>query len=155
MKVTRNWLLNLRQVEPFLPFDNPTFDNPGFEDASYRVLIVRLSPFRDVDKSIPHLFLFQEVRRALPRAFVDLAFFPSTPDRALFDQEGIPYLVGVQSLRSADEFDLVLISNAYTLELINLPVLLIRSGIPLFSSQRGPEWPILVLGGSNLSLIHI
>jgi len=149
MKVTRDWVLNLRQVEPFLPFDNPTFDNPGFEDAAYRVLIVRLSPFRDVDKSIPHLFLFQEVRRALPRAFVDLAFFPSTPDRALFDREGVPYLVGVQSLRSVDEFDLVLISNAYTLELINLPVLLIRSGIPLFSSQRGPEWPILVLGGSN------
>jgi len=149
MKVTRDWVLNLRQVEPFLPFDNPTFDNPSFEDASYRVLIVRLSPFRDVDRSIPHLFLFQEVRRVLPHAFVDLAFFPSTPDRALFDQEGVPYLLGVQSLRSADEFDLVLISNAYTLELINLPVLLIRSGIPLFSSQRGPEWPILVLGGSN------
>jgi hypothetical protein len=149
MKLTRTQVLNLRQVEPFLPFDNPTFDNPGFHDAAYRVLIVRLSPFRDVDRSIPHLFLFQEVRRALPHAFVDLAFFPSTPDRALFDREGVPYLVGVQSLRSADEFDLVLISNAYTLELINLPVLLIHSGIPLFSSQRGPEWPILVLGGSN------
>ena len=149
MKLTRDWVRDLKQVEAFLPFANPTFNNPDFQNGAYRVLIVRLSPFRDVDRSIPHLFLFQEVRRALPRAFIDMAFFPSPVERTSFEQEGIPYLVGVQSLRSADEFDLVLISNAYTLELINLPYLLMRSGFPLFSSQRGPEWPIVLLGGSN------
>jgi len=143
------WGSHLKQFEPFLPFDNPTFDNPDFCNASYRVLIVRLSPFRDVDRSISHLFLFQEIRRALPRAFIDLAFFPSAGERALFEREDIPTLIGVQSLRPAEEFDLLLISNSYTLELINLPYLLIRSGIPLFSSQRGPEWPIIILGGSN------
>jgi ferredoxin len=137
------------QIEAFLPFDNSTFNNPDFQGASRRVLILRLSPFRDVDRSIPHLFLFQEVRRALPGAFIDLAFFPSARERALFDQESIPYLVGVQSRRPASEFDLILISNAYTLELINLPYLLIRSGFPLFASQRGPEWPLIILGGSN------
>jgi len=133
----------------FLPFANPTFNNPDFHDASYRVLIVRLSPFRDVDRSLSHLFLFHEVRRALPGAFVDLAFFPSARERALCEQEGISTLAGIQSLRPVGEFDLVLISNAYTLELINLPYLLIHFGVPLFSSQRGPEWPILILGGSN------
>jgi radical SAM superfamily enzyme YgiQ (UPF0313 family) len=144
-----SWADRLEQVGSFLPPDNPTFNNPDFQDATCRILIVRLSPFRDVDRSIPHLFLFQEVRRALPRAFVDLAFFPSAMERELFDREAIPYLIGVQSLRPASEFDLVLISNAYTLELINLPYLLIRSGIPLLSSQRGPEWPLFILGGSN------
>ena len=149
MKLTRDWVRDLKQVEAFLPFANPTFNNPDFQNGAYRVLIVRLSPFRDVDRSIPHLFLFQEVRRALPRAFIDMAFLPSPVERTSFEQEDIPYLIGVQSLRSADEFDLVLISNAYTLELINLPYLLMRSGFPLFSSQRGPEWPIVLLGGSN------
>ena len=43
----------------------------------------------------------------------------------------------------------MLISNAYTLELINLPYVLLRSGIPLYASQRGPAWPIFLLGGSN------
>lgn len=143
------WADLLKQVGSFLPPDNPTFNNPDFQDATCRILIVRLSPFRDVDRSIPHLFLFQEVRRALPRAFIDLAFFPSAVEREFFDREAIPYLIGVQSLHPAREFDLVLISNAYTLELVNLPYLLIRSGIPLFSSQRGPEWPFLILGGSN------
>jgi hypothetical protein len=139
----------LPQAEPFLPFSNPTFGNPPFENASCRVLIVRLSPFRDVDRSLPHLFLFHKVRQALPDAYIDLAFFPTAAQRELLEQEGIPLLLGAQSLRSADTFDLVLISNAYTLELINLPYLLIRSGIPLFASQRGPEWPVILLGGSN------
>jgi radical SAM superfamily enzyme YgiQ (UPF0313 family) len=139
----------LPHPEPFLPFDNPTFGNPPFEEAAYRVLVVRLSPFRDVDRSLPHLFLFHEVRQALPDAYVDLAFFPTAAQREFFERESIPFLIGTQSLRSADAFDLVLISNAYTLELINLPYLLLRSGIPLFASQRSPEWPVILLGGSN------
>ena len=130
----RENLHRFKQIEPFLPFDNPTFGNPDFEDASCRVLIVRLSPFRDVDRSIPHLFLFQEVRRALPDAYIDLAFFPSASERALFEREDMPFLIGTQSLRSAGEFDLVLVSNAYTLELINLPYLLIA---PASRSWRG------------------
>jgi radical SAM superfamily enzyme YgiQ (UPF0313 family) len=140
---------NARAIEAFLPFDNPTFGNPGFDKATSRVLIARLSPLRDVDRSLPHLFLFQEVRRALPRAFIDMSFFPSPADRALFDEGGIPYLLGTQSLHSADDFDLVLFSNAYTLELINLPYLLLHSGLPLWSSQRGARYPLLILGGSN------
>jgi radical SAM superfamily enzyme YgiQ (UPF0313 family) len=138
-----------KQFEEYLPPYNPTFANPGFAEASCRVLVARLSPFRDVDRSIPHLFLFQEARRALPRAFVDLAFFPTEHEQRAFSAHSIPYLIGTQSLRSADEFDLVLISNAYTLELINLPYLLIHANIPLYASQRGPEWPIILLGGSN------
>jgi len=149
VRLTRDWVLNREHPEPFLPFDNPTFGNPAFDAASYRVLILRLSPFRDVDRSIPHLFLFQEVRRVLSDAFIDLAFFPTVAQRERFERDDVPFLLGIQSLRSADEFDLILISNAYTLELINLPYLLIRSGIPLFSSQRGSEWPIIILGGSN------
>ncbi|HUX75622.1 MAG TPA: hypothetical protein VMY40_03145, partial [Anaerolineae bacterium] len=89
MKLAQNWVLNLKQVEPFLPLGNPTFDNPDFENASYRVLIVRLSPFRDVDKSIPHLFLFQEVRQALPDAFIDLAFFPTAAQRERFERDDV------------------------------------------------------------------
>jgi hypothetical protein len=136
-------------AEVFLPAHNPTFGNPDYEDAPCRVLIARLSPFRDVDRSLPHLFLFQEVRRALPHAYVDLAFFPARAERALFEERGIPPLIGIQSRRSADDFHLILFSNAYTLELINLPYLLLRSGFPLWSSQRGPGWPLLILGGSN------
>ncbi len=144
----RQWPL-LQQAGLTLPRPNPTFRNPPFDAAGFRVLVVRLSPFRDVDRSTPHLFLFQAVRRALPDAYLDMAFFPPRHDRRRLAKAGIPLLVGIQSFRSVEDFDLVLVSNAYMLELVNLPCLLLRSGIPLLASQRGEEWPSLILGGSN------
>ena len=77
-----------RHFEAYLPPDNPTFHNPSFDGAPYRVLIARLSPFRDVDRSIPHLYLYHEVRRALPAAYIDLAFFPGEHERAAFERQG-------------------------------------------------------------------
>ena len=133
-----------RGVDPFLPRENPTFGNPSFERAPYRVLILRLSPLRDVDRSLPHRFLFHEVRRALPGAYVDMAFFPPGGAR-----DSLHPLTGVCSRRPARDFDLILVSNAYILELINLPYLLLRSGIPLFAGERGEDDPVVLLGGSN------
>ncbi|MFN3761708.1 MAG: B12-binding domain-containing radical SAM protein, partial [Anaerolineae bacterium] len=112
--------------------------------APYRVLIARLSPLRDVDRSIPHHVLFHEVRRALPEADVDLAFFP--PGRV---GDTLPPLTGIHSHRPAREFDLILVSNAYILELLNLPYILLRSGIPLFAGERSEDDPVILLGGSN------
>jgi len=143
-----------RDAAPFLPRHNPTTGNPEFALASYRVLIVRLSPFRDVDRSVPHLFLWQEVRRALPHAYIDLAFFPDQADRAALDELGVPYLLGTRSMRSIEDFDLALISNAYTLELVNLPFLLIHSRVPLFASERDDRYPPLILGGSNAPIVQ-
>lgn len=139
----------LQAAEHYLPHSNPTFGNPAFAEAEFRVLIVRLSPFRDAARSTPHLFLAQAVRRALPGAYIDLAFFPPQHDRHLFAQENIPLLVGSQSFHSAEDFDVVLISNAYVLELINLPYLFLRSGIPMLASRRDERWPLFILGGSN------
>jgi len=114
-----------------------------------------LSPFRDVDRSTPHLFLAQATRRALPDAYIDMVFFPSQHDRERLLEAGVPLLTGIQSYRSVEDFDLVLLSNAYTLELINLPYLLLHSGVPLRASQRDDSCglaqsaPIFILGGSN------
>lgn len=139
----------LQAASLYLPHPNPTFGNPEFAAAEFRVLIVRLSPFRDVARSTPHLFLAQAARRAVPQTYVDMAFFPLQHDRERLEREAIPLLVGTQSFHTAEDFDVVLISNAYVLELINLPYLLLRSGIPLLASQRDEHWPPLLLGGSN------
>ncbi|MFP4345580.1 MAG: radical SAM protein [Anaerolineales bacterium] len=145
---SETWALH-QQAAVYLPHSNPTFENPPFEAAAFRVLITRLSPFRDVDRSTPHLFLYQAARNAAPDAYIDLAFFPPAYDRERFRVAGVPLLFGTQSFRSADNFDLVLVSNAYTLELINLPYLLLNSDIPVLASLRDERWPIFVLGGSN------
>jgi len=144
----QHWAL-MQQADVYQPHPNPTFGNPEFEAASFRVLIARLSPFRDVDRSTPHLFLFQAAREALPDAYIDIACFPPQYDRRRLLKAGLPLLIGTQSWRSLADFDVVLISNAYTLELINLPYLLINSGVPILASQRDAAYPLLLLGGSN------
>ncbi len=128
---------------------NPTLENPAWPESGLRVLIARLSPFRDVRSSTPHLFLFREIRREVKDAYIDFSFFPEAPDRKLLKAAGIPLLVSTQAHRPTADFDLVLISNSCIPELANLPFLLMQSGIPLWASGRGPEYPPLILGGSS------
>ncbi len=137
----------LRDSPLFRP--NPTLENPLWPESGLRVLIVRLSPFRDVQSSTPHLLLFREIRREVKDAYVDFAFFPEAADRALLKAAGIPLLVSTQAHRPLSDFDLVLISNSCIPELVNLPFLLMQSGIPLWAGGRGPEYPPLILGGSS------
>jgi radical SAM superfamily enzyme YgiQ (UPF0313 family) len=142
----------LRDRLLYLP--NPTFSNPAWADAELRVLVVRLSSFRDVDRSSTHLVLARELRRDLPGAFVDLAFLPVPEDRALMERHGVPLLVGIQSHRTIEEFDLVLVSTSCLPELVNLPFMLARSHVPVWSRARNEDWPIIVLGGSNAAAAH-
>jgi radical SAM superfamily enzyme YgiQ (UPF0313 family) len=139
----------LQQANLYWPRTPQVSENPTWPAAPFRALIVRLSSFRDVDRSTPHLFLADAVRRAAPDAFVDFAFFPPPRDRALLREHAVPWLTGIFSHRSAEDFDVVLVSNAYTLELFNLPALLLGSGIPPWARDRAGRWPPFILGGSN------
>ncbi|MCX7886529.1 MAG: radical SAM protein [Verrucomicrobiae bacterium] len=139
----------MQQAALFVPRPDPTFGNPAFAEAPLRLLIVRLSPFRDVDRSTAHLFLFDAVRRVEPRAYVDLVFFPPKHDRRLLLEHGIPLLTGIQSWRSAEDFDMIFVSNAFVLEMINLPFLLRHSGWPVLAVERAGRYPPVILGGSN------
>ncbi len=137
----------LRQAELYAA--RPRLGNPDWEQAALRVLVLRLSPYRDVDRSTPHLFLAQEVRAAEPRAFLDFCFFPPEADRRLLEASGVPLVTGLASRRSLEDFDLLLASCSYHLELLNLYYLLSRSGQPLRSSLRGESFPLLIVGGSS------
>jgi radical SAM superfamily enzyme YgiQ (UPF0313 family) len=133
---------------------NPTFANPPWEKASPRVLILRLSSFADVERSTPHLFLAAEVRRGCPSAYIDMAFLPEKEDVRVLEEAGLPLILGTQSHSPLEFFDLVLVSNSYLLELVNLPFLFSRSGVPTWASQRDGKWPPVILGGSNASASH-
>jgi radical SAM superfamily enzyme YgiQ (UPF0313 family) len=146
--VSKN-LDRLEAFRAFFPRNNPTFENPKFEDAKLRVLIVRLSPLQNMRESITHHFLFHEVRRSLPSAYVDYAFFPNPKNISLFITNKIPFFLGIQSFRPISDFDLVLVSNSFTLELINLPYLFLNTGIPALKSERHSSKPIVIMGGSN------
>ncbi|HUW41308.1 MAG TPA: radical SAM protein [Rectinemataceae bacterium] len=133
----------------FIPAVVEDLGNPPWETAPQRILIVRLSGFRDVQKSSSHLVLFSETRRALPLSFVDFAFLPERQERKALEARGLPWFSGLVSGRSPRDFDLVLASNAFGLELVNLPHLFSTSRIPPRASERGEEEPLLVMGGSN------
>ncbi|HVO40220.1 MAG TPA: radical SAM protein, partial [Spirochaetia bacterium] len=133
---------------------NPSFANPRWEEASQRVLILRLSRFDDVQRSSPHLFLAHELRAADARAYVDMAFLPGREDARVLQEMGLPAILGTQSGRGLREFGLVLVSNSYILELVNLPWLLARSGVPFWAGERDNRWPPIILGGSNASACH-
>ncbi|MCX6997519.1 MAG: hypothetical protein NTV49_10645 [Kiritimatiellaeota bacterium] len=139
----------LQQAALYWPRPNPGWGNPPWSAAGLKLMIIRLSSFRDVDRSTPHLFLADAARRGASEAFVDFAFFPPPRDRQLLRAYGVPLLSGIVSGRTAEDFDWVLISNAYTLELINLPFLLLHSGIPPLATDRAGRWPPFVLGGAN------
>ncbi len=138
--------------------DELAFGNPPWSQARARArfLIVRLSPFRDVQRSTPHEFLYREIRQSVPDAYIDFGFFPTARDRTVFRQAGIPFLHGVASARAATEFDCILVSNAYTLELINLAPALRASDIETTRQARElaehhghAPFPLIILGGSN------
>jgi hypothetical protein len=129
--------------------------NPGWDEAEARVLIVRLSPWKDVDRSTGHLVLFSECRASLPGAYLDFAFFPERQDRELLVERGLPFFYGLASGRSPADFDLVMVSLSFSLELLNLPYLFSTSDIPFRSSERSAaragdrRSPLFILGGSG------
>ena len=148
-------MISLPQLRDFRLFAaNPSFANPSWEQASPRVLILRLSTFSDVERSTPHVFLAGEVRRQNASAYVDMAFLPQRDDQRMMAEAGLPLILGTQSHRPLQEFDVVLVSNSHLLELVNLPFLFSHSGIPLWSTQRDARWPPVILGGSNASAAH-
>jgi hypothetical protein len=143
----------IAEGDPLLPGVVADMANPSWEKATARVLIVRLSAWRDLDVSTSHLVLFDEVRRSLPDAYLDFAFLPPARARKALDSDRKPWFQGRISERSPADFDLIMVSNAYALELCNLPYLFTTANLPLEAREReGMERaPIVILGGSNAS----
>ncbi|KAF1081069.1 MAG: hypothetical protein GQF41_2883 [Candidatus Rifleibacterium amylolyticum] len=128
-----------------------------FAESRLRVLIVRLSPYREVAAGITHTYLYQ-LAAAVAGVYVDMAFMPPEADEKIMREAGVSLLTGVGSKAPATAFDLVAVSNSVLQELINLPALLHYSQLPL--SRQGREQagsPLVILGGSNSythSILH-
>jgi radical SAM superfamily enzyme YgiQ (UPF0313 family) len=124
---------------------------PGERDRRpFRVLFARLSSYLDCGASFTHPLLYQ-LAASLDGIYPDLAYLPPPADRAAFAARGVPWLLGTQSKRGPLGFDLVGLSLSLVQELLNLPTILARSGIPLGRSERlrRPELPLVILGGAS------
>jgi len=104
------------------------------------VLILRLSSLRDTAASSTHRLLADLIRQAAPEANIDFAFLP--PKRA-------PVVASHFTRRTLGDFDLILVSNSYVQEAVNLPWLLHANGIAPWAPDRPEDFPPILLGGSN------
>lgn len=117
-----------------------------------RVLVARLSSYRDVAASASHGAVAEILQRS-GDVFCDFAFLPSPKDRLRMLEGGVPLWFGINTRRPAADFDVLAISASYVAEYFNLPHLLSASGLPLCREDRldDPAVPLVMLGGASAS----
>ncbi len=119
-------------------------------DRIFRVLVARLSSHRDTADSFTHKLLYQLLAR-IDGVFPDLSWLPPPADAEIFDRDHVPWLCGATSKCGAVDFNVVAISLSIVQELLNVPVMLEKSAIPLKKSERlaQPSLPLVLLGGAS------
>jgi len=120
------------------------------ESARLRVLFARLSTYADTAASFTHSLLYQ-IAAGVEGVFPDLAYLPPRADLALFRRDRIPWLLGTQSKRGPEDFELLGLSLSIVQELLNVPALLRESGLPLSKRERlaRADLPLVLLGGAS------
>jgi radical SAM superfamily enzyme YgiQ (UPF0313 family) len=121
-----------------------------YERRELKLLIARLSSYYDTRKSFTHQLMYQLACES-ERVFPDLAFLPGENDRGIFEKDSIPWLLGTQTKQGPIGFDVIGFSNSIIQELLNIPAMLLKSGIPLKRTERltRKDVPIIILGGAN------
>jgi len=105
-----------------------------------KLLFLRLSSIRDTAASSTHRVLADLALAAEPDTEIDFAFLP--PKRT-------PRVSGIFSNRDWSDFDLILATNSFVLEALNLPWLLHACGQSPWADERPEDFPPILLGGSN------
>ncbi|MFH0881134.1 MAG: hypothetical protein V2A34_15590 [Lentisphaerota bacterium] len=123
-------------------------DPKAFEEARVRVLIARLSPYKDVLPSITHRLLLCAARE-VPGVYADLAFFPPESDARVMRKENVPFWLATGTKKGPSDFDVIAISLSVQQEAINLPSALHYSGLKLGHQDRmaDPLHPWILMGG--------
>ncbi len=131
-------------------------DTALFPHAELRLLICRLSTYRDVSISISHSLVAQ-IAQEVDGIFTDFAFLPPPKDLEVMTASKIPFWVGTTTKEPPCAFDVLGISNSFVLELLNLPKLLHFSGIPLSKNERmiREDIPLIVLGGASSAVTSV
>lgn len=126
---------------------------PGAEwdHRPYRVLVARLSTYRDTAVSTSHL-LIHAVLAGLGGVYPDLAWLPPPRDGELMAADGVPWLLGTQTKRGVHAFDCLGVSLSVPQETINLAAMLLRSGIPVDRRERldDASIPLIIAGGASV-----
>jgi radical SAM superfamily enzyme YgiQ (UPF0313 family) len=121
-----------------------------YDKRPFRVLFARLSTYSDVASSFTHSYLYQ-LASGLSGCFPDISYLPPGNDLKIFERDNVPLLLGTQTKFGPAAFDLIGFSNSIVQEMLNIPIVLRKSGIPVRKSERldRDDIPIVILGGAN------
>jgi len=121
-----------------------------FDARPLRVLITRLSTYRDTAHSLTHKQLYQ-LLAAIDGVYPDLAYLPPPKDAEAMSRDGIPWLLGTSSKRGPRDFSIIAFSLSIVQEMINIPIMMKKSGIPLGKRERlaDKSIPLVILGGAS------
>lgn len=132
-----------------------------WEKAKTKVCIVRLTPYNTVDGAFGHFLIGNFVNDFYDDIFIDFAFAPEEGDDIKLMDAGLPLLFGNITKRPLTDFDVVIFSNCYPQERMNIPFMLIKSGIPLYRWQRWDhslpyyqKMPIIAVAGIGAYFIE-
>jgi radical SAM superfamily enzyme YgiQ (UPF0313 family) len=114
--------------------------------APWRVALTYPSPYSVGMSSLGYQQIYRLIQ-GLPGICCERVFLPDGADRASAGGEDLEIPVSYEGLRPLGEFPLIAFSVAYELELAGLLRMLVASGIPALSSERGPDTPIVIAGG--------
>jgi radical SAM superfamily enzyme YgiQ (UPF0313 family) len=133
-------------------------DPAGFQTASVRILICRLSTYEDVTFSITHRMLYWAAGQ-VTGVYPDLAFLPPQQDAAILSAEHVPWWLASGCKMPPMAFDIVAISISVQQEAFNLPAALKFSGLKLSHAERmaDPLHPLVIIGGNaaaSVPFIH-
>ncbi len=127
-----------------------TLHESEYNNRDFSILFSRLSSYKDTSDSFTHRLLYQ-IAKDIPGVFPDMAFLPPYADTKFFDADKIPWMLPVKTKLHPKSFDLIGFSNSIVQELVNIPIMLAKSDIPLKKSERlsNAELPLIILGGAN------
>jgi hypothetical protein len=127
-----------------------TLEPLQFDVRPVRTLVARLSTYRDVADSFTHKLLYQIISR-IDGIYPDLAYLPPPRDAVIMDRDGVPWLLGTSSKCAGCDFSVIAFSLSIVQEILNIPVMLEKSGIPLGKRERmaRADVPLVILGGAS------
>jgi radical SAM superfamily enzyme YgiQ (UPF0313 family) len=112
--------------------------------APWRVALTYPSPYSVGMSSLGYQQIYRLIQ-AMPGVACERVFLADGADHA--DASAMEVPVSYEGLRPLGEFPLIAVSVAYELELAGLLRMLDASGIPVRSSERGRNGPLVIAGG--------
>lgn len=135
----------------------------AWDKAKVKVCLCRLSDYHTLDGAFGGFLIgnFLTDFTSDEELFVDYSFFPAPADIPKFYEAGLPIMFGNISHRPLTDFDVVIIATSYLGERVNLPVAMVKSGLPLYRWQRfskdlpyREKCPVVALAGIGASFIE-